>query len=94
TLKNAITSGKYTITGIRFIDEKNETIYFTARGKENTARTDFYSVRFNGTNLMRLTFGEYNHGQISLSPTAKYFITTYNNSSTPSKMTLVDNKGK
>ncbi|MFX8270437.1 hypothetical protein ABTL25_20420, partial [Acinetobacter baumannii] len=31
---------------------------------------------------------------ISLSPTAKYFITTYNNSSTPSKMTLVDNKGK
>lgn len=94
TLRNAITSGNYSVTGIRHIDEKNETIYFVARSRENTARIDLYSVKFDGKDFRRLTFGEYNHAQINLSPNAKYFITTYNNAVTPSKMALVDNKGK
>lgn len=91
-LVNAITSGKYTVTDINFIDEKNSIIYFTAR-KENTARKDFYSINFNGKKLQRLTFGEYNHTSINLSPSASYFITTHSNSITPPKMTLVSNKG-
>jgi dipeptidyl-peptidase-4 len=92
-LKNAITSGEFTVTGIKYIDEKNSTVYFTARSRENTARTDLYSVKFNGTDVKRLTFGDYNHN-VNLSPTGKYFITTYSNVSTPTKMSLVDNKGK
>jgi len=94
SFKNDITSGKFTVTGIRHIDEKNETIYFTARSRENTARTDLYSVKLSGKDLKRLTFGEYNHSQLNLSPTGKYFITTYTNTNTPGKMSLVDNKGK
>ena len=92
-LKNPITTGNYTVTGIKFIDEKNSQVFFTARSRENTARTDFYVVKFNGTDLKRLSFGEYNHN-INLSPNGKYFITTYSNVTTPSKMTLVDSKGK
>ena len=92
-LVNAITSGKYTVTDVNYIDEKNNVIYFTAR-KENTARKDFYVVNFNGKKLQRLTFGEYNHNSINLSPSVSYFVTTYNNATTPSKMTLVSNKGK
>lgn len=94
TFKNEVTSGKFTVTGIKYIDEKAGVVYFTARGKENTARIDLYSVKINGTDLKRLTFGDYNHAQINLSPTAKYFITSYSNATTPAKMTLVDNKGK
>ena len=93
-LKNPITVGNFTVTGIKYIDEKNSKIYFIARSRENTARTDFYSVNFNGTDFKRLTFGDYNHANISLSPTGKYFITTYSNVSTPTKVSLVDNKGK
>ena len=92
-LINAITTGKYTVTDINFVDEKNSLIYFSAR-KENTARKDLYVVNFNGKKLQRLTFGEYNHITISLSPSANYFTTTYNNATTPSKITLVSNKGK
>ncbi len=92
-LINAITAGKFTVTDVDFIDEKNSLIYFTAR-KENTARKDFYVVNFNGKKLQRLTFGDYNHIFINLSPSASYFVTTYNNATTPSKMTLVSNKGK
>jgi dipeptidyl-peptidase-4 len=94
TFKNAITTGKFTVTNIRFIDEKNETVYFTGRSRENTARTDLYSVKFNGSALTRLTFGDYNHAQTNLSPTVKYFITSYSNANTPTKMSLVDSKGK
>lgn len=92
--RNAITSGKFTVTSIGLIDEKNEIIYFTAQGRENTARTDLYRVKFNGSDIKRLTFGEYNHAKISLSPGGKYFITTYSNTATPTRMSLVDNNGK
>jgi len=91
---NAVTSGKFTVLDINYIDEKNNIVYFSARSRENSARTDFYRVGIDGKNLQRLTFGDYNHNNINLSPNASYFVTTYSNSSTPYKMTLVNNKGK
>ena len=91
---NPITSGKFTVLGITWMDEKNRIIYFTARSRENTARTDFYRVDMNGRNLQRLTFGNYNHTNINMSPGGSYFITGYSNSETPNRMTLVSNKGK
>ncbi len=91
---NPITSGKFTVLNITRVDEKNKIVYFTARSRENTARTDFYRVDMSGKNLQRLSFGDYNHTNINLSPGGSYFISTYSNSSTPAKMTLVNNKGK
>ena len=91
---NAITSGKFTVLNITHVDEKKGMVYFTARSRENTARIDFYSVTLTGKNLQRLTFGDYNHTNINLSPGGSYFITTYSNSATPTKMTLLNNKGK
>lgn len=93
-LINPITPGWYTVTDINYIDEAKKIVYFSARGKENTARKDLYRVDFSGKNLKRLTFGEYNHGNINISPDGSYFITSYSNVSTPPKMTLVSNSGK
>ena len=93
-LINAITPGKFTVTDIHYIDETKSIIYFSARSKENTARKDLYRVNFNGKNMQRLTFGDYNHVQINISPDGSYFITTYSNAVTPPKMTLVSNTGK
>ena len=92
-LLNPINNGKYTVTDINYIDEKNNLVYFTAR-KENTARKDCYRINLNGKNLKRLTFGDYNHTNLSLSPDASYFVTTYSNSATPTKMALLNNTGK
>ena len=69
---NAVTSGKYTVTDLNFIDEQNGVVYFTAR-KENSARKDFYRVNLNGKNLQRLTFGDFNHTNINFSPDASLF---------------------
>ncbi len=91
---NAITPGKFTVTDVDFIDEAKKMIYFSARSKENTARKDLYKVDFAGKKMQRLTFGEYNHGIVNLSPDGSYFVTTYSNATTPTKMAIVDNNGK
>ena len=93
-LINPITSGKYTVTGIKQIDEKNKTIYFTARGMENTARVDAYAVNFNGNALARLTVGDYNNSQVYLSPDAKKLVTMYSNVNTPTTMGVISRKDK
>ena len=50
------------------IYEKSKMIYFSARGIENTARVDFYSIGFDGKNLKRLSVGDYNYSAIYLAP--------------------------
>ncbi len=93
SLVNPITSGNFRVLNVLLIDEKNSLVYFTARGKENSARVDLYSVKLNGTDMKRLTFGDYQH-QVSLSPNGKNFITTYSNTQSPAKIALFDSKGK
>ena len=92
-LISPITTGNFWGTSIVKVDEKNKQVYFRAR-KENSARYDFYKTGLNGKGLTRLSFGEFSHDQVNLSPSGKYFITSYSNISTPTTMALVDAKGK
>lgn len=92
-LVNAITAGRFTVTDVTYVDEKKGVVYFTARSLENTARNDFYRVNINGKNMERLTLGEYNNN-INLSPDGSYFVTTYSNATTPTRMTLISTKRK
>lgn len=91
-LVSTLTSGKWQVGNLTHVDEKNKTLYFTAR-KEASTRTDFYKVGYDGKNLKRLTFGNYTN-QIQMSSNGSYFITTYSNVSSPPKRTLLDNNGK
>jgi len=91
-LVKQITDGSWTVQSIVKIDELKQTIFFTAR-KENSTRSDLYKIKMDGTTLQRLTFGEYTH-TTNLSTSGSYFITTYSNIATPTKMALVDGKGK
>jgi dipeptidyl-peptidase-4 len=92
-LINQVTTGNFWGTSILKVDEKQKLIWFRAR-KENSARFDIYRVGLDGKGLTRLSFGDYSHDQVSISPTGKYLITTYSNLSTPPTMALVDSKGK
>jgi dipeptidyl-peptidase-4 len=91
-LVNPITSGKWQVTKLISVDEKNKVVYFMAR-KEASTRTDLYRANYNGKGFKRLTFGDYTH-QVQLSPSNDKFITTYSNVTTPPKQALVDNTGK
>lgn len=91
-LLNPITSGSFTVLDVLSVNEKEGTVYFTCY-KDNVACTDFYRVGLDGKNLQRLSFGNYTH-QISLSPDYGYFVTTYSNPDTPTRMALLTTKGK
>ena len=93
-LQYPITNGKFTVLGIRQIDEKNKTIYFTARGIESSARIDLYSIGFDGKNQKRLTVGDYNNAQVYLAPDAKNFVTLYSNVQTPTTLALINAQKK
>lgn len=88
SLQKKLTNGRKWKTEIVKIDEGEQKVYFTSCGEWST-RTDFYSVRFNGKDQRRLTFGEYTHKNISLSPGNSYFITFYENVSTPPRAAVV-----
>ncbi|MFN4286720.1 MAG: DPP IV N-terminal domain-containing protein, partial [Lacibacter sp.] len=90
---NAITAGNYTVTEILNIDEKQQQLYFTCR-KDNSARYDVYRVKLNGTGLQRLTFGDFTHRNVQISPNGLYVITIASNTSTPDHMVLLNNKGQ
>lgn len=92
-LLQKVTDGNFWGTTVLRVDEKKKLVYFRAR-KEHSARFDLYRTGLDGKGLTRLSFGEYSHDQILLSPDGSYFITTYSNSATPSTMALVDGKGK
>ena len=91
-LKNRITGGTWQVAELVYLDADHNTIYFTAR-KETSTRTDLYRVKLDGTNLKRLTFGDYTHA-VSMSPKGSYFITTYSNVSTPTKKAICTSDGK
>ena len=93
-LLNPITNGKFTVTGIKLVDEKAKTIYFTARGVEHSTRIDLYAIGLDGKNFKRLTAGEYNHTQTNLSPDAKHVVSVYSNVTTPTTLGLIDVKSK
>ncbi|HEY0679128.1 MAG TPA: DPP IV N-terminal domain-containing protein [Chitinophagaceae bacterium] len=92
-LLNQITTGNFWGTSIVKVDEKAKQVYIRAR-KENSARFDVYKIGMDGKGLTRLTFGDYTHDQVSISPNGKYIITSYSNVSTPTKISLLDGKGK
>jgi len=90
---NAITSGNFWGTEVLAVDERSGTVYFRAR-KEHPGRFDVYKVNLNGKGLTRLTSGQYSHDAVKMSPTGKYFITTYSGLNEPPATVLVNNKGK
>jgi len=92
SLKKQLTAGNWTVNYTVALDAKQEQVYFVAR-KEHSTRTDLYKVNMNSGAITRLTFGDYHH-TTSVSPHGDYFITGYSNLTTPTRIALLDNKGK
>jgi dipeptidyl-peptidase 4 len=90
-LQAQLTSGTWAADKVVAVNEARRTVYFTGK-REASTRTDFYSVRLDGSGLRRLSFGPYTHS-VRLSPDGSFFITTYSNVSTPSRMALVREEG-
>lgn len=90
--ETALTSGEYYINSLEGIDEDNESIFFTASGKEdglNPYYQSLYRISFSGQNLSRIT-PESVHHNVSLSPDKKYVVDNFSTVQTPTNTVLRD----
>ena len=94
--KRQITSGSWVVREIRYVDEENRVVYFTAAGKE-TGRDPYYRhlyrVNMDGSGLELLTPEDAEH-EIRFSPTGQYFIDSYSRVDLPPVAVLRSNDGR
>lgn len=85
----ALTQGNYYINSIQYVDEKNETVYFLASGKEegnNPYHQQLYKVNFKGK--VKLLTPEKVHHIINFSEDGAYFADNYSTIQIPNKTAL------
>ena len=95
-LKNAITSGNWSVAQVLRVDDNTRQIWFTAVGREPSEDPYYphlYRVDFDGAHLTSLTPAPGNHA-ISASPSGKYFVDADSTPETAPETTLLDASGK
>lgn len=71
-LEKMVTSGKWSVSQIEFVDEKKG-LAFVSADKEDSTRTDLYRVPFHGAPMKRLTGLDGTHG-VTFSRGGSYFL--------------------
>ncbi len=91
-LINRITSGNWRVRAIEKIDERKKNIYFSGFNK-SSINNHLFRVGFNGKGLKQLSKKPGYH-KFKISSTFKYYIDTYSNISSPSKIELYSINGQ
>jgi dipeptidyl-peptidase-4 len=91
-LINQITSGNWEITSALKVDEKNEQLYFYGK-KDSEIEQHLYKVKFDGTNLMRLT-SEPGWHTVNISPLFNSFVDEFSSANHTSRTYLKNNSGE
>lgn len=83
-VKNQITKGEWPVREVKYIDEENRQILFTASGKEegDPYLINYYRINFDGSGLRKLTEGYGNH-EADFSPDRKFFVDTWSSVDSP-----------
>ena len=87
-----LTDGPNWKVAIVRVDEKKGDVYFTAK-RDEVAKQALYKVDKKGT-VTVLTDPSYNAAGISFSPDGKYFVASYSNLTTPTKVAVFQNRSK
>lgn len=93
-LLNRITQGRWEVTQMLGVDEKNDLVYYLSC-ETSPLRRNLYSIKLNGNERRkeRLTKGEGTY-RIAFSKGFKYYISYFSNASTPTTVTLHSADGK
>jgi dipeptidyl-peptidase-4 len=90
--KQQITKGEYDVTDFLGYDDDKKTLYYMS-AENSPLRRDLYSVRIDGKKRKRITQQDGTNRAV-FSKGFKYFINYFSNASTPTQVTLHNNKGK
>jgi dipeptidyl-peptidase-4 len=91
-VEKMVTSGKWTVSQIEFVDEKKG-LAFVIADKEDSTRTDLYRVPFDGRPLQRLTFMDGAH-DVTFSPAGSYFLDRFSSVQQPPLLQLCAHDGR
>ncbi|HUU06431.1 MAG TPA: DPP IV N-terminal domain-containing protein [Patescibacteria group bacterium] len=87
-----ITSGKWSVTRIEFVDEKKR-LAFVSADKEDSTRTDLYRVPFTGASPKHLTRLNGTHG-VTFSKAGSYFLDRFSSLQQPPMLWLCARDGR
>jgi dipeptidyl-peptidase-4 len=91
-LISQLTNVDWRVSRLSRIDEDAKVVYFTGTGPESTDQ-EFFTVGLDGKNFLQVTKEPGTH-DVSISPSGKYYIDTWNNITTPGAIVAYNNKGK
>lgn len=85
-LKRPVTEGQWEVRDVLLVDQEGGWVYFTGTRDSHIAE-NLYRVPLDGGDVQRLTETPGQH-QANVSPNGKYFIDTWSDASTPTKVAL------
>ena len=94
-LKKQVTTGEFHVEEIKGIDEKTQSVYFSANGvdkKIDPYYEHLYRINLNGTGLKSLNPGDYNTNT-DLSDSNSYFVSNFSRVNTTPKSELRNSNG-
>lgn len=92
TLINQITKGSWDVVAVKGIDERAQTIFYTA--SETTAtEKDIYSVKLDGSSKKKISTEAGTH-EPKFGNGMKYYINTFSTSNTPNEIAIYNQQGK
>ena len=91
-LKHAVTKGRWETRRLEHVDEENGSIYVTGTRDSHIAG-NLYRVKLDGGKIKCLTKAPGDH-RANISPNGKYFIDTWSNESTPTRVMLCGINGR
>lgn len=87
-----ITKGRWDVSGIALMDEKNNQIFFNGAAK-TPLENQLHSVKLDGSGMQQLTLDGYSH-RTTLSPSGAHFLDYSSSASSPTKIALRSSDGK
>jgi dipeptidyl-peptidase-4 len=90
--EKALSAGNWSVSQIEFVDEKKGRVFFSA-DREDTTRSDLYSVSMEGGPLQRLTWLPGFH-RVTFSPSGSFFIDRFSSLQKPAIMQLCGRDGR
>ena len=87
-----LTAGDWEVVSVIGIDEKNDWVYFYGK-KETPLDQHIYRVKLNGSNLEKISAKSGWH-DANFSPDFNYFIDSFSDAKTPTKMMLCNSNGE
>lgn len=90
--RKRLTEGNWEVTAVAGVDESHQKVYFSSTEASPLDR-QLYSIKLNGKDRTRVSRESGTH-EISMSPTAEYFLDTFSSSTEPPRSNLYSGSGE